>query len=50
MSIRTIFEFKEKLGLDPNEYSFDEQDIISALQVTFEEEIRHTQYCFKKKT
>ena len=39
-----FLEFKEKLELDPNEYSFDEQDIISALQVAFEGEIMHTQY------
>ena len=31
-----LLEFEEKLGLNPNEYSFDEQDIISALQVAFE--------------
>ena len=31
-----FLEFKKKLGLDANEYSFDEQDIISALQVAFE--------------
>ena len=35
----------QKLGLDLNEYSFNEEDIISALQVAFEEEIMHTQYC-----
>ena len=39
-----FLEFKEKLGLDPNEYSFDEQGIVSALQVVFKEEIMHTQY------
>ena len=44
-----FLEFKEKLGLDPNEYSFDEQDIISALQVAFEGEIMHTQYCVQNK-
>ena len=44
-----FLEFKEKLGLDPHEYSFDEQDIISALQVVFEGEIMHTQYCTQKK-
>ena len=42
-------EFKEKLGLDPNEYSFDEQDVISVLQVTFEGENMHTQYCVQNK-
>ena len=44
-----FLEFKEKLGLDPHEYSFDEQDIISSLQVVFEGEIMHTQYCTQKK-
>ena len=39
-----FLEFKEKLRLDPNEYSFDEQDIISALQVAFERQIMYTQY------
>ena len=33
-----FLEFKEKLGLDPNKYSFDEQDIISALPIAFEAE------------
>ena len=36
LASKQILEFKEKLGLDPNEYSFDEKDIISALQVAFE--------------
>ena len=40
-------EFKKKLRLDPNEYSFDEQDSISALQVGFGGDI--TQYCVKNK-
>ena len=44
-----FLEFKKKLGLDPNEYSFDRQDIISALQVAFEEEIMHTQYYVQNK-
>ena len=44
-----ILGFKEKLGLDPNKYSFDEQDIISAFQVAFEGEIMHTQYCVQSK-
>ena len=44
-----FLEFKEKLGLDPNEYSFDEQDIISALQVAFERQIMHTQHCVQNK-
>ena len=44
-----ILGFQEKLGLDPNKYSFDEQDIISAFQVAFEGEIMHTQYCVQSK-
>ena len=44
-----FLEFKEKLRLDPNEYSFDEQDIISALQVAFEGGLMHTQYCVQNK-
>ena len=44
-----FLEFKEKLGLDPNKYSFDEQNIISALQGAFEGEIMHTQYCVQNK-
>ena len=30
------------LGLDPYKYNFDEQDIMSALQVAAEGEIMHT--------
>ena len=44
-----FLKFKEKLGLDLNEYSFDDEDIISALQVAFEGEIMHTQYCVQYK-
>ena len=44
-----FLEFKEKLGLDPNEYSFDEQDIISGLKRAFEGDIMHTQYCVQNK-
>ena len=33
---KQFLEFKKKLGLDPNEYSFDEQDIISELRLAFE--------------
>ena len=44
-----LLEFEEKLGLHPNEYSFDEQDIISASQVAFEGEIMHTQYRVQNK-
>ena len=46
---KRFLEFKEELRLDPSEYSFDEQDIISALRVAFEEEIMHTQYCIEGK-
>ena len=31
VSSKKFLEFKEKLGLDPNKYSFDKQDIISPL-------------------
>ena len=44
-----ILEFKEKLGLDPSEYIFDEQEIISILQIAFEGEIMRTQCCVQKK-
>ena len=49
VSSKIFSKFKEKLGLDPNKYHFDEQDIISALQVPFEGEIMHTQYCVQNK-
>ena len=42
VSSKRLLEFIEKLRLDPNDYSFDGQDIISALQVVFEGEIMHT--------
>ena len=32
-----FLKFKEKLGLDPYKITCDEQDIISALQVAFED-------------
>ena len=35
----------QKLGLDPDVVTFDEQHIINALQVAFEEEIILTQHC-----
>ena len=38
-----FLKFKEKLGLDPDVVTCDEQDIISALQVSFEGEIILTQ-------
>ena len=44
LASKQLLEFKEKLGLDPNEYSIDEKDI-NALQVAFEREIMHTEYC-----
>ena len=40
-------KFKEKLGLDPYKITCDEQDIISKLQIAFEGEIVHTQYCIE---
>ena len=46
---KRFIEFKEKLGLDHNEFSFDEQDIVSALEVAFEGEIMHIQYCMEGK-
>ena len=44
-----FLKFKEKLGLDPYAVTCDEQDIISALQIAFEGEIIHSQYCIKNK-
>ena len=49
VSSKKFLEFEVKLRLDPNKYSFDEQDIISTLQVAFEGEIMHTQYCVQNK-
>ena len=40
-SSKRFLEFKEKLGLDPDIVTCDEQDIISALKVAFEGEIRN---------
>ena len=37
------------LGLDPNLFTCDEQEIISALQVAFERKIMLTQYCIESK-
>ena len=48
-SSKRFLEFKKKLGLDPNVVTYDEQDIISALQVAFEGEIILTQYCIENK-
>ena len=50
VSLKKNWELKEKLGLDPNKYSFEDQDIISALKVAFEGDIMHTQYCVQNKT
>ena len=41
--------FKEKLGLDLYQITCDKQDTIGALQVAFEGEIKHTQYCIENK-
>ena len=49
VSSKKVLEIKEKLGLDPNCYVFLEQDIISAMQIAFEREIMHTQYCAQNK-
>ena len=49
VSSKKVLEIKEKLGLDPNCYVFLEQDIISAMQIAFEREIMHTQYCVQNK-
>ena len=43
------FQNSKKLGLDPYVVTCDEQDIISALQVTFDREIILAQHCIKKK-
>ena len=48
-SSKKSLEFKENLGLDPSEYSFDEKDIICALLVAFEEEVMHTEYFVQNK-
>ena len=44
-----FLEFKWKLVLDPKECSFNEQVIISALQVEFEGDILDTQYFVQNK-
>ena len=48
-SSKKFLEFKKNLGLDSDVVTCDEQDIISAFQVAFEEEIIHTQYCIENK-
>ena len=45
----TFLKFKGKLGLDPYTVTCDERDVISTLQIVFEGEIIHTQYCIKNK-
>ena len=49
LASKQFLEFKEKLGLGPCKITCDEQDIIIALQVAFEGEILHTQYCIENK-
>ena len=49
VSSKKVLEIKAKLGLDPNCYVFLEQDIISAMQIAFEREIMHTQYCVQNR-
>ena len=46
---KEFLKFKEKLGLDPYKITLDEKDFIKALQVRFEGEIIHTQYCIENK-
>ena len=46
---KRFLELKQKLGLDPNLATCDEQDIISALQVASEGEIILTEYCIENK-
>ena len=48
-SSKRFLEFQKKLGLDLNLVTCDEQDIISALKVVFEEEIILTQYRIENK-
>ena len=48
-SSENFLEFKKKLGLYSDVVTCDKQDIINALQVPFEGEIIHTQYCIENK-
>ena len=48
-SSKKIFRIQKGLGLDPDVVTCDEQDIISALQVAFEEEIIFTQHSIKNR-
>ena len=48
-SSKKYLEFKERLVLDHVKYNFDKQDIMSVLQLVFEGEIMHTQYCIQNK-
>ena len=49
ISSKKFLELKKKLVLDPDVVTCDEQDIISALQITLEGEIILTQRCIKNK-
>ena len=44
-----LLKFKEKSGLDPYKITWDEQDIISALQVAFQGQIIHAKYFIENK-
>ena len=48
-SSKTFLEFNKKLWLEPDVVTCYERDIISTLQVAFEGEIIHTQYCIENK-
>ena len=48
-SSKRFLGFKKKLGLNSDVVICDEQDILSALQATFEEEIILTQCCIKNR-
>ena len=48
-NLKNFQNSKKKLGLDPDVVTCDEQDITSALQVAFEGEIIHAQYCIENK-
>ena len=48
-SSKRFLGFKKKLGLNSDVVICDEQDILSALQAAFEEEIILTQCCIKNR-
>ena len=48
-ALEEFLDYKEKLGLEPYKITCDKQDIIRALQLAFEDEIIHTQYCIDNK-